>query len=116
MWPSWKFLEKNVLLDAVIGVEGVLEMMRDAGGLRFRSDWRCSCRAATLAAVEGFRGPTVMGGRRKPAGCLFAWVRADFFSVSGTAAVVDFRVLAFRLTFPLASVPEGMEKLPVELL
>lgn len=40
---SGRFLEKNVVLDAVIGVVGVLGIIFEGGGLRSRSGWSCFC-------------------------------------------------------------------------
>lgn len=64
---SCLFLEKKELFDAVMGVVGVLAMMREGGGLRFRSGpfWP---KAAIFAVVDGFSGPTVIGGSRTGGG------------------------------------------------
>lgn len=54
-----------------MGVVGVLAMVRDGGGLRFRSGVAalCSCSAAILAAVGTLSGMRFMGGKRS--GCKF---------------------------------------------
>lgn len=63
---SGLFLEKKLLLEAVIGVLGVFAICLVGGGLRCRSEeepW--SWRAAILAAVGVLRGPRVIGGNRR---------------------------------------------------
>lgn len=65
MVSSKWFLEKKVLLDAVIGVVGVLGSWRDGGGLRSRSTEL----SFFLSRLGMLRGPRLMGGRLR--GCRF---------------------------------------------
>ena len=107
-------LEKNVLLDAVMGVVGVFVFLL-GGGLRLRSDGPCSWRAAILAAVGVLSGPRVIGGNRR-GWRFFLCDAAVFFSTSALEVCIDLRALGFRCTFTEASVDCGPVILPVELL
>src|SRR3569833_790637 len=116
---SWRFLEKKELLDAVIGVVGVLAVCRVGGGLRFLSagPGTCCWRAATLAAVGVLSEPRVMGGnlndRRNNKDC----ATLPFLSSSRVVFWPALRVLDRRWTFTGGGSKTGCpERLPEELL
>src|SRR6266699_6079749 len=92
----WRFLEKNELFDAVMGVVGVLAVCRAGAGLRFLSEDPCSCRAAILAAVGVLRGPRVMGGSRSGWRFFLDWATFPFLSKSSVVFWPALRVLDFR--------------------
>jgi len=76
---SYRLLEKNVLRDAVMGVDGVLGISRDGGGLRSLSSVLCSGNQDSLPTTGILSGPRLIGGRLK--GCrLFFCEGVDGFS------------------------------------
>lgn len=60
---SNRLFEKNVLRDAVIGVDGVLGINRDGGGLKSLPLEPDSGNQESLPTVGIFKGPRLMGGR-----------------------------------------------------
>lgn len=112
---SYRFLEKKVLRDAVIGVVGVFGNCRERGGLMLRSAGTCSL-DALLLKFGILRGPRLMGGRLK--GCKFFLLEGvPGFSVSWFAVFINelCRALDLRWVF-VGSGCTGIEMLPVELL
>lgn len=111
-----RLLEKNELLDAVIGVVGVLGSCLEGGGLnvllRALPD---SCSAAILLVVGVLNGPKLMGGNLKGCKCFLPW-GVPLFSASKPTLVGTklFRALGLRWSL-VGSGNTGMEILPVEL-
>lgn len=110
--------EKNELFEAVIGVVGVLEVIRAGVGL-LSCPW--SCKAAILAAVGMLSGPRFRGGRLRGCRLFLEAAPLGFCSASdGGAPMVFlelcFRALGLRWSLVTGSKTGALDRLPVELL
>jgi len=93
---SKRLLEKKLLLEAVIGVVGVLACFRVGGGVDFPISELCSCNAAILAAVGVLKGPRFNGGRLRGCRFLFEGFAASLCSTSDEVPAIDLRGADFR--------------------
>jgi hypothetical protein len=92
-------VEKNDVLDAVIGVLGVFAYPRLGGGVKLPSEKEGSCNAAIFASVGVLKGSRFNGGRRSGCRCFFfVGVALIFWSTSDPDPIKTFLLALFELT------------------